>query len=360
MAEVRARKISDYGSFFQAWKAKASASDVKPFNEISWVSSLMETVGDDATIFTIDVEAGQDVSLVGFVGVQKQRSFLHEDVLMFMESGDEALDRVYPEYLDFIGDAERTLVISGVFDIFDQIGEFQFRNCGIVLQQSILEAAANLGLRTEIFRTQPTYHVDLQKVRDESEFIALVSKSLRGKIRRSKKIYRERGDLVLSVAATPSAREQAFRDLKRLHAATWEARGEKGVFANAQVVKFHETLISKWPDHVELLSLTAGTDVVGVLYNLKRGKYVCNYQSGFLMEKDNRLAPGFVMHAMAADHYAKAGYETYDFLAGDAEYKRRLGEPGEELYSIAVTRPSWRSLLRTVVSGAKAFRAGRS
>jgi CelD/BcsL family acetyltransferase involved in cellulose biosynthesis len=93
----------------------------------------------------------------------------------------------------------------------------------------------------------------------------------------------------------------------------------------------------------------AGDQTIAVLYNLIHGARVMNYQSGFLYETDNRLAPGFVAHAIAAQHYSSARFNTYDLLAGDADYKQRLGKQETTLTSLVLERPTWRNRLRRLV-----------
>ena len=59
----------------------------------------------------------------------------------------------------------------------------------------------------------------------------------------------------------------------------------------------------------DLFSVFAGEQRVGVLYNFNHGGCVMNYQSGFRMETDNQLTPGFVCHALACQHYLRTRIE---------------------------------------------------
>ena len=90
-----------------------------------------------------------------------------------------------------------------------------------------------------------------------------------------------------------------------------------------------------------------------MLYNFVHGRRVMNYQSGFRYEDDNRMAPGFVTHALAAKFYKQCGFEAYDLLAGDESYKERLGDPETILTSFVVERPTWRNRLRARIKGGR-------
>jgi CelD/BcsL family acetyltransferase involved in cellulose biosynthesis len=64
---------------------------------------------------------------------------------------------------------------------------------------------------------------------------------------------------------------------------------------------------------------------LGYLYNFHYAGRVYNYQSGFSYGDDNRHRPGLIAHAMAIAQAQSRGMGVYDFLAGDAHYKARLG-----------------------------------
>jgi CelD/BcsL family acetyltransferase involved in cellulose biosynthesis len=53
---------------------------------------------------------------------------------------------------------------------------------------------------------------------------------------------------------------------------------------------------------------------------------VAFYQSGFRYEDNAKLKPGLVCHTLAIEYNRERGAHTYDFLAGDSQYKRSLGQ----------------------------------
>jgi len=118
-----------------------------------------------------------------------------------------------------------------------------------------------------------------------------------------------------------------FGKLAGLHTAYWQKRGRPGAFASEFSRGFHRELISSQagPAKVELLELAAGPEILGYLYNFQYGGRVYNYQSGFSYHQDNRHRPGLIAHAMAITRAKEDGMRIYDFLAGDAHYKARLG-----------------------------------
>jgi CelD/BcsL family acetyltransferase involved in cellulose biosynthesis len=114
-----------------------------------------------------------------------------------------------------------------------------------------------------------------------------------------------------------------------LHTSYWQGRKRSGAFATDFSRNFHHALIAGESDlaNVELLQLAAGSQVLGYLYNFLYAGRVYNYQSGFSYSDDNRHRPGLVAHVMAIERARNGGLLVYDFLAGDAHYKARLGAP---------------------------------
>lgn len=298
---------ADGGNFFQA----------PPF-----IAAWLAAAGESVRLLRTD-------GAMAFVGVSGRTAW-------FGETGRAAFDRLYVEYQDFLlapgaSEAARDMALDALIDAAPAVSEFVFRNARPALAEACRRAGARRGLDLRILRAQPTFQVDL-KGRDA------VSASLRAKIRRSLRRYEERGPVAIAAAASPGDRAGAFRDLIALHEPYWRARGRPGAFADAGLRAFHERLIAEAPEATELLRITAGAETIGVLYNFIAGGRAYNYQSGFRPETDNQFAPGFTAHRLAIDHYRRRGLSVYDLMAGEADYKRRLGREGETLTSLVMER----------------------
>ena len=80
---------------------------------------------------------------------------------------------------------------------------------------------------------------------------------------------------------------------------------------------------------------------IGCLYNFVHRGRVYAYQSGFHASRDNRLKPGLVSHFKAIELNYRLGNRTYDFLAGDARYKRSLSNASNQLLWLVAQRPKF-------------------
>lgn len=181
--------------------------------------------------------------------------------------------------------------------------------------------------------------VDLERVRAaQLDYPSLLHANTRAQLRRAFKAF---GRLDLEVATTPRHALDIYDELVRLHQRAWTERGETGAFGDPWVHAFHRRLIAARVEHGEtqLLRVRASGQTVGCLYNLVAYGRVLFYQGGLAELADPKQKAGYVCHALAIDHAARAGHHTYDFLAGDGRYKRSLSTGATELVWARVQRP---------------------
>jgi CelD/BcsL family acetyltransferase involved in cellulose biosynthesis len=168
------------------------------------------------------------------------------------------------------------------------------------------------------------------------------SANTRQQLRRSLRAWKEIGPLTLEIARPDQA--GAFLDaLTGLHQRYWTGRGKPGAFATPFFSRFHHALLGRASDRqsIDLLRVSAGNRVAGYLYNFVHDGWVAAYQSGFDFGPEaDRLRPGLVCHLMAIQHYRRAGMRRYDFLGGEARYKRSLAN-GETALLWLDVRHKW-------------------
>jgi hypothetical protein len=183
------------------------------------------------------------------------------------------------------------------------------------------------------------------------------SSNTRAQIRRSVKLYEERGGLRIGAAQDLDESLKYLDALAELHRAAWLRRGQPGGFRSPRFIQFHKNLVQRLlPERaVELLRVTAGDQTVGYIYNFLRNGKVYFYQSGFAYEEDAKLKPGLVTHYLAAQDYWKRGFVEYDFMAGDARYKTSLAKSVRTLHWSWVERSNARMKLVKIARKAKHF-----
>lgn len=185
---------------------------------------------------------------------------------------------------------------------------------------------------------------DLKKIRnDEGSFVESLSRNSRHQVRRAMKLYETTGGPLTICRPSDVAEARVFLDrLAELHQQSWQARGKAGAFAPTFFRDFHHRLIEGAYDkgHIDLMEIRCGDQPLGYLYNFLYRGDALSYQSGFRFEEDNRLKPGLICHALAAEDYLAKGASRYCFLAGDSRYKRSLANDAEQLFTIRIRRDS--------------------
>jgi CelD/BcsL family acetyltransferase involved in cellulose biosynthesis len=78
-------------------------------------------------------------------------------------------------------------------------------------------------------------------------------------------------------------------------------------------------------------------------------------QTGFTIEEDNNKRPGYMSHCLAMVLNAKQGLHHYDFMCGDADYKRALGNAEAPLVWLRLQKPRCKFAVEKLV--VRAFRA---
>lgn len=200
--------------------------------------------------------------------------------------------------------------------------------------------------------TKPSFYVDLDGLRHtHKSFKEQLSTNTRSQIGRSRRRYEEYGSLHTEVAANVTEGLSMLNQLIELHQQTWRERGKSGVFCSKLFYAFHTEFIRQLLPQggIQLLRVTAGDTVIGVLYNFVWQNKVYFYQSGFSYSKDNKLKPGMVTHLCAIEYCLNNGYVEYDFLAGDDRYKQSLSKSQRQLNWIVILRPTPKTFLIRVM-----------
>jgi CelD/BcsL family acetyltransferase involved in cellulose biosynthesis len=126
------------------------------------------------------------------------------------------------------------------------------------------------------------------------------------------------GEVKLELARTSAELDSFLDDFERLHARRWiEGMGERHLAFLRRLAKRLLPL-----GRLLLARLLVGRQVVAVKYDFIFDQKVWGYQGGWLPEC-SKLEVGSVLLAALLKFCAEQGLEQYDFLDGDAWYKRR-------------------------------------
>jgi CelD/BcsL family acetyltransferase involved in cellulose biosynthesis len=174
--------------------------------------------------------------------------------------------------------------------------------------------------------------------------LAATSANFRSQARRAERRAAEAGPIMIEAGGDVAAQRARLAQLAALHQRRWTARGAPGAFASGSFRRFHDALLARAVPlgEAEIMTVRAGDRVLAHLYNFLWRGTVLNYQAGVDLDADPKAKPGLVAHLAAMRHYAARGWARYDFLAGEARYKRSLAtEIDEQLWIDAHRRLSF-------------------
>jgi CelD/BcsL family acetyltransferase involved in cellulose biosynthesis len=150
------------------------------------------------------------------------------------------------------------------------------------------------------------------------------SKKMRGNVgyyeRSLQRAFQVRSEMVKTPDELPDALDALFE----LHRRRWNRRWLPGVFAGKRVQEFHRAvtpkLLAKGALRMHVLALD--DEVQAVLYGFAFHDRTCYYQGGFEPELA-KYSLGSVLIASAIKQATLEGFETFDFLRGNEDYKQR-------------------------------------
>jgi hypothetical protein len=331
----------------RAWTDLESRSDCSFFLTWDWIGTWLTTTPNLSPLLLSVRDRTEIVGLALLQPVRLRRNFIYAEGLLLHQTGNQTTDIITIEYNGFLCDRKHAALIRrSIFRFLTQT-DTRLRNWNEIhialATDSISQDAKREGLIGFELARKPSWFVDFEAVRSGGKpYLETIGRNTRYQIRRAAKLYERHGPVIANSARTRKEAAAYFEELKLYHQATWTGRGKAGSFANPYFEGFHRTLIEKCLEReaVELVRVTAGRKLVGLLYNFIHRGHVYAYQTGLCYKNDQRLKPGLVSHYVCIERHLQAGALIYDFMAGDSRYKANLGIPGPDLVHHVFKRPS--------------------
>lgn len=334
------------------WRELESRASGSVFLSWPWVSTWLKNAQANLTVIRMSLH-GKLIALGVFADSQASRPLGSSMPVMGLHEVPEApLSKIATEYNGLICDvsyediAHERLAVFLAHEWHAAPSSLRWRECRLPgLSAASTAAVQKSSVQYRLYRKSVAPYVGLtESFSDSDSYLKILSKNTRHQIRRSLKIYEDRGALTLMRPNTLDDANKCLERMIQLHQTQWRARGKCGAFSTTAFLQFHTDLLHDAFANgmVDLVEVRAAGEMIGILYNLVYEGIVSSYQSGFAFEQDNRLKPGLVCHALAISDYASSGVETYRFLAGDQRYKKSLATGTDTLYWLAIQRPDMR------------------
>ena len=307
-----------------------------PFRSWDWLSTWWRHYGqcpEDCRpvrhLFTLGVFDRME-RLVGVAPWYLERSRSRGRVVRFLGSGEVCSDymsllcqpgresRVVEELVEWLMKPDRKCVAGG-YGEWDMI-----ELTGVDAQDETVERfSQELIGRGNTVHSRPgpsCWRISLPTSWDE--FLAVLSKNHRKKLRRSWRAMVDTGRAVLHTVERKDDLRLAWEILVDLHLLRRLSLGEPGCFSSRQFTDFHREVTPKLLRNGQLLLHWVELDgrPVAAEYHLGCNGVIYAYQAGMEPEASD-ISPGHLAHGLAIRRAIERGYQTFDFMRGDEPYK---------------------------------------
>lgn len=315
------------------------------FSTWGWVEHWLEALPAERVPELVALEADGEIVAAGFFGRRAtlRRGFVPTRTVSLNATGDLRFDDLCIEHNALLVDPSAPPIsladlVRAVPEPWDEIF------LPALAAREFPGAAAREhvdGVRVVVERELPAPYVDLTRVRARGDYLALLSSSTRTHVRQARRAF---GALDVEVAADVPRALSIFEELAALSRERWRDTPSVSSFEDAWFTDFHRRLIAKRfaTGELELLRITAGTTLLGCLYNFVKNGHVLFYQGAFAAFDAAHKRPGYVAHAAAVERAARAGHDDYDFLGGTSSYKASLSTDARTLVWVRLQRPHLR------------------
>ncbi|OUR99281.1 hypothetical protein A9Q81_11430 [Gammaproteobacteria bacterium 42_54_T18] len=347
--------MDDIGNIRELWVSLELEAKPTFFTSWCWVSSWLRIIGPDVFVCKV-YSHGNLVALGLFVKASLTRhKILNVEQLRLQSVGDEKKDQIWPEYNNMLVAKEfEREVYRGLIHFLSQETEISWDELLLgPIDKRILELISTDQCKPVERWNAPSYGVDLAKIKLSGQcYLDTLSKNTRSQIRRAIRKYGQ--GLTLRVAQDKSQALLYFEKIAPLHLQRWKV--DSG-FNNQYFIRFHQDLIERCFDEgvVELVELNVDGMGIGYLYNFIYNNNVYFYLSGIDLEVDIKQKPGLVLHALCIQRHLDRGAKLYDFLGGEARYKKNLGKQMDELFVISFQKPILKLRMEQMARGLKHY-----
>lgn len=309
------------------------------FTSVPWITTWLNSHSRTPELIVFR-QQGQIVG-VTFLGERRQQRGLFSWRQAYLnQTGHTGADQIWIEYNCILSVIDQQLCIDALISYLQSNGVHRL-TVSMTHTPEAWQAVAGFRQLTMTCEQQFAAKFCFNDQSIDSQ----LSSNTRSQIRRSIRLLeKEYGPLEVATLTAPHELQQGFDEMADLHRERWGHTSQGSGFDNPAFVAHHQQLLSAYPEHAKLVSVTAGKKLLGYSLNFFWNRQVYFYCSGMNYRfTDNKIKPGYVLHYLLLQDYASKGLACYDFLAGFSRYKKSLSNESYSLYTLDILLPSAKS-----------------
>lgn len=327
------------------WNAllRRSRSD-SVFLTWEWIATWWEVFGKRFRLLLLTAEDPPG-TLIGIaplmVGLRRSAAKLPFRALMFI--GQQA--DTFAEYLDWIIEPGREEEVGAAF--CDTLRQELAADWDFLFFERILTTSPNLPIlerqttsrrfATHRERLLPSPYTTLPA--SWEQLLAQKSRNFRSQWNNSWNRLRAAGEVRFQYAGAELPIERALEEVARLHRERWGTRSRS--FSTEEYLAFHRRLAARFHENgwLLLVVLTLDGRNIGARYDFVYGDKLWCIQGGWSPEfADQRV--GMLLTGTVMRWGIEHGLREYDFLGGEADYKRRWATGERTMTNLVACNPS--------------------
>lgn len=323
-------KASDCSALQNDWLSIQSSSLQSCFLSWEWISAWLQA-NFAANEQVIVVQASKNGFIVGLAifSIRLKKTFLGKRLkqLWLNRTGCEQKDQIWIEHNDFLttrsdATAIRKLMFNALLSRQDWWDEIFI---GLSTHSVIDSLYQEHQFMRELIHS-PSFSADISQCSTLDDYLQTLSKNTRSQLNRSRRGLDAAGKVSLTRAETEIEKRQYLSEISTLHIEKWGPTLHGSGFSNSLFVEFHENIIfnDTTNQYSRLYKLSQNGQSLGYVYLLLNKDIWSFYLSAIEFHSDPKIKIGLVLHSMIIEEAIQAGVSTYDFLAGDAQYKKSL------------------------------------
>lgn len=196
--------------------------------------------------------------------------------------------------------------------------------------------AQDSQLHVNVFQEDVAPAIPLPKRFDEY-LQNFVDKKQRHEIRRKQRRAERETEVGLYIVGPEHNLEAEVYDFIALQ---MMSRDDKALFMDQEMKRFFHSVARAMLDagRLRLIFLTLNGEKAAVLYAFEYKRRLLLYNSGYDPDSYAHLSPGWVLLAYAIQYAIASGYELFDFMQGDEEYKFHFGSQSYKVMRVIARR----------------------
>ena len=254
------------------------------------------------------------------VGIRLNQLWLHRH-------GEELLDQIWIEHNDVLALPEQTEQVKQA--MFAQICRADKRWHEVYVGMSDKGALNNLHLpafKQRVIIDSQAFRASLKNCADLNAYLSSLSKNTRAQIAKSARNLNQYGDYSLEMAVNEQDKSDYLQHIANLHIERWGHTLHGSGFSNQTFVDFHHRLVLQDTENknCRLYRLKQNGEALGYVYLLTTEHTWYFYLSAISFHTDPKIKIGMLLHTLIIQQAIQERADYYDFMAGEAQYKRSL------------------------------------